>query len=722
MSVQSESQASWITELALLEINIRNEPEITQDELDSVVPLIDELMAAIQNMEIDDLESSESSSSSISVMSTSSESSESSGSSVSSEIIILPPTEGEAPAAGFNPPDFTQDGTGLAIVLEAGEERVVDGLLRYTTIHGKPGSTLTALPGAEFVKVDLPLDTGFDPDQFGHGLLIQGTANWVGSPCRSYSRATGAIRIDDTSLRLKDSPDGWRVSDEIVIANTQQDRVYKRYEVESRAEVVTITAKNGTEIRFTPKIQFDHPLGPHGETPHVGRLTHDVKFRSENPDNPGHIMFMAGAEVLIENCEIDGMSRTRNEVPVDITTYNPDGSVAYVATNRDGRRSLHCHKMGDSGSRVEIRNNSIRNSRRIGIAIHGTNSATVVDNVIEGVDGSGIFLEDQTSYSNHIARNLIVTCTGLGRRLGTNWGGVEKSKGVRFPQDMGWIGCGIWAVNRADTIEDNVISDAVQHGIIFTGYGQNLSAGPWATVTRPVVPTHRNEVYASGGHTLEQHPQGVKDRNKNPYKQFDEHVDLLGWHLRNSGFKSGHVMNIILRRPVLRNDPRISELAEGNSNNLHTRVGIALHFGNKSYDNGSLEIIDPIVEGWNIGFWIPVNASPTGWAKMMGGRLKNFVNVLLSPARKGTGRQVAITDTDFQASDMVPLPYLNTPKHSYDVYGSEEDGVDENGWQQSSLDLIGYRDEPVTVFIPSDPAATCADTDERIKGFVCDES
>ena len=116
-----------------------------------------------------------------------------------------PPLDPDPPPVGApgdgTLPDFRQDTN--AIVVE--NELIVVGQIRFTTLVVPDGRVLTLMPDADLIFMNVPIDTDLDPGQIGHGLLVQGGGrlNALGTPCRSYSRATSALFADDDLVLLR---------------------------------------------------------------------------------------------------------------------------------------------------------------------------------------------------------------------------------------------------------------------------------------------------------------------------------------------------------------------------------------------------------------------------------------------------------------------------------------------------------------------------------------
>jgi len=73
----------------------------------------------------------------------------------------------------------------------------------------------------------------------------------------------------------------------------------------------------------------------------------------------------------------------------------------------DGKYCLHLHRLS-SCPKCEFSNNAIENSHQRGIIVHGTHESLVENNVLYGVRGAGIYIEDGNEMANSIKYNVVV--------------------------------------------------------------------------------------------------------------------------------------------------------------------------------------------------------------------------------------------------------------------------------------------------------------------------
>ncbi len=66
--------------------------------------------------------------------------------------------------------------------------------------------------------------------------------------------------------------------------------------------------------------------------------------------------------------------------------------------------------MGISSQSI-LRGNAIENSQQRGIVVHGTHLATVEDNVLSDVRGTGIYVQDGNEMYNKIKYNVVICPT-----------------------------------------------------------------------------------------------------------------------------------------------------------------------------------------------------------------------------------------------------------------------------------------------------------------------
>lgn len=82
-------------------------------------------------------------------------------------------------------------------------------------------------------------------------------------------------------------------------------------------------------------------------------------------------------------------------------------SPSIISSGIDGKYCLHFHRLS-SCPKCEFSNNAIENSHQRGIIVHGTHESLVENNVLYGVRGAGIYIEDGNEMANSIKYNVVV--------------------------------------------------------------------------------------------------------------------------------------------------------------------------------------------------------------------------------------------------------------------------------------------------------------------------
>ena len=318
--------------------------------------------------------------------------------------------------------------------------------LTATTITVLPTGTLTlgttdapVLPGAsaEIVFRDVALQTGtleqpgIDPEQYGNGLLVFGEFTTRGAERTAYVRAADDILRGATSLQLSSVPDDWQVGDTLLLPQTSQTPILKRGIELDQTEEVVISAINGGIIELAEAIKFDH-LGI-SENPfeverfaHIGNLTRNVEFRSENGEGVrGHVFLTASAIVDVDNTSFIELGRTSAELITENTVLDESNQVVRIGANQAGRYAFHAHHLQNS---FELSGSVVVDGWRWGITVHNTDNSLVENNIVYDAAGAGIVTESGTETGNVFTGNLVIKVDG-GHQVGDKRGGVTRHTG-----------------------------------------------------------------------------------------------------------------------------------------------------------------------------------------------------------------------------------------------------------------------------------------------------
>lgn len=292
-----------------------------------------------------------------------------------------------------------------------------------------------------------------------------GTLEFFGQPKRSWTRLAASVSAGATAITLADALDGWQVGDEIAIAPSDFDAL--------AAEKRTIIAINGQTVTLNRALDFEH----WGAAPQaygnkmldmraeVGNLTRNILVMSEqneerqlpgfDPDSVdaqgkqngdgkrlevgrfgGHMMFMPGSKVFLQNVEITGMGQ--------------QGML--------GRYPVHWHLNQDASNGNFIRNSSIHDTFQRGLVLHQSNGVIAENNVLFNIPGHAVFVEDGIERNNVLAGNLVMRVTYVLRKHRLSLKDADDENLDRAERQSGF-----WLTNPQNIVRGNVVA-GVQNG------------------------------------------------------------------------------------------------------------------------------------------------------------------------------------------------------------------------------------------------------------------
>lgn len=324
--------------------------------------------------------------------------------------------------------------------------------------------TAPALPNvrAEIVIADQPLDSGFDPDQYGTGLIGFGKVTAHGSTkTPSFVRLAAEPRAGESTLALAQPVSGWRLGDRLILPDTRHLRDFERresYQPQWEQLVLAAVSDDGRTLTLTNPLRYDHPGARDGDDrleflPHVGNLTRNVVIRSANPNGTrGHALLTHRADVDIRYASFEDLGRT---------TIDPLDS----QLNHIGRYALHMHHvMGPritpaNGYQFTLIGNAVSNSAKWGVTVHNSHYGLVRENVIFNASGAGVMTEDGSESFNLFERNFVAVCFGTG--------GGAADRLFFNPPEFGLEGSAFWFRGPSNTVRDNVAATTSAYGYTF---------------------------------------------------------------------------------------------------------------------------------------------------------------------------------------------------------------------------------------------------------------
>ncbi|QEF99651.1 Hemolysin, chromosomal [Stieleria maiorica] len=491
--------------------------------------------------------------------------------------------------------------------------------LEVNTIHVMPsgvlqiGSEESPIVGsAEIVFADTPIETDFDPFQFGNGLLVFGSLETNGRDVTPYVRAATDINAGDTEIVVGSVPNDWQVGDEILLPGTNQRTGVKQSLTTETAFIADI---QGNRIVLSDAVTHDHhgisdnPFGVEVFA-HIANLTRNIELRSENPDGTrGHFLSTGHANVQIVDASFTSMGRTTGD-RLDDTMVDEFGNVINIGTNHTARYPIHAHH---NLGQFDVESSVVRDGLKWSITIHATDDANILNNIVYDVDGGGIVTEDGSEERNRFIGNLVAKVDG-GAAVGSRNGGGGS-------RDFALDGSGFWFRLASGTVEDNVVYDARGFGYNANGYGMSFTDNRG---TFDAFDSFKgNEVASSRGGIWLTWSQG-QTRFRNYERTLIE--DTLVWHVRSAGVESYHDANYTFQNFTVIGDPAVSNANEGSNSSIQFRATVGINMLKSTYENWSMIFDGLYVSGVNVAFGAPGNAGVEGTI-LRNAILESYINI-----------------------------------------------------------------------------------------------
>jgi hypothetical protein len=350
--------------------------------------------------------------------------------------------------------------------------------LRVSTVHvdehgsliiGTEDTPVTA--NARLVIRDTPIDFAIDPEQYGTGLLVEGTLRIHGLAKTSFERLSVEPLAGTTQLVFAAPVTGWQAGDRLFLADTRQLQGIgsgatsgSAYVPESEYAQVARISSDGLTVTLAEPLKFDHRGARDGDgvlaiLPHAANVTRNVTITSENPAGTrGHALFTGRANVDVRYADFENLGRTTS-ARLDSTTFNADNTVKHIGTNQIGRYAIHVHHLDgpetpqNNGYQYTLVGNvsngggSELHDFKWGLALHDSHYGLTQDNVITNWAGSGLVTEDGTESLNVIDHNFVARIWGIGGRADKDING-EISRGT-----------GIWLSGVNNIVTNNVVAN-----------------------------------------------------------------------------------------------------------------------------------------------------------------------------------------------------------------------------------------------------------------------
>ncbi len=624
---------------------------------------------------------------------------------------------------------------------------------------------------------DTELDTGvpgaagIDPRQYGKGLIVFGTVEVHGRSVEpTFVRFAEEPFATDSVLNVETPLVGWRPGDLLIVPDTRQIPFVSQKAFTSQAEEVVVKSISGATIALESPLAHDHAgprdvegnVGPTERSmlPHVGNLTRNVVFLSEDGavnGHRGHVLLLHRADIDIRYAAFVDLGRT-TIASLDSSIFDSDGILTKVGENQIGRYSLHLHhvmgpeNLTNTGYQLEVVGNVFHGMNKWGIAVHDTHYGLFRDNVAYAGIGSAIATEDGNESYNVFEHNFVVhTRAGDTQNtlLSVGRGGVFNTRKL-----FGTTRDAFWFSGEHNYVRDNVAANVPDFSYNYNGYyikatmrvpkfrGADLQdpdeyegwnyhgstsgmvAGRDRREGLPVLESARNEAYGATGQGLWlTWARGCCSVSY--YKQESLFEGYRFWHINHTGVYAFHESRNTFDDFVMRDDPAVSIL-----NGPNARFNRGFWLGTSSYENGQLIVRNFDIQGFNIGIAMPPNPQDgTGEPNVSvlhDGVLKNHINLQESfvagvSDKRAEIRNVSFTPVVTYASNSLPAQPVNirmspgTDKQMRPMRPSQMFVYDFNGVPGRSFQLYWVEQNPDAVVLPpnrpdlhlDDPDVTC---------------
>jgi hypothetical protein len=376
-------------------------------------------------------------------------------------------------ALDFNPNVNTDLQVGNLLVLLGGTLQV-----------GTAANPIAANVMANIVIANQPINTSFDPEQFGTGVIVLGTVVMHGAAKTPYATLSQEAHAGDTVLRLATPVSGWMAGDDLVLPDTRQltGDGASGYTYKPQWEQITVqtVSSDGLTVTLGAPLQFDH-LGARDANgvldylPQVMNNGRNIMVSSASMTGTrGYTLYTDQASVDIEYAGFCELGRTTNNLPNN-TTFDSHGNVTHQGTNEADRYAMTMlDLMGPTvvppnGYQFTLIGNVVDNDGdgntknpsniQWGIAINNSYYGLIKSNNVWSVAGVGMGVEDASASYNVFDHNMVVNVTGSSVRL-----------------DQQLQGDAFWFHNPNNTVTNNIAADinggswdVFSYGYVFDG-------------------------------------------------------------------------------------------------------------------------------------------------------------------------------------------------------------------------------------------------------------
>jgi G8 domain len=309
------------------------------------------------------------------------------------------------------------------------------------------------------------------------GISVTGTLSLHGKRYfRTWTRLAKSALVGGTELILQDAVN-WEPGQEVVLVTTamKDSREWHQNEVCTIASVSTPSPKSGvgTSVYLTKPIQYSH-IANAGYQAEVGLLSRAIVIQGSAADSepidkdPLNCALSPYANQLWDRygdtrapCEYTEITGFGGHVIVFGAGRGYVSGVEFYRmgqTNVLGRYPIHFHLLGNCPD-CYVTDSAFYRSYYRCVSIHGTNNATVSENVAYDVTGYCYYLEDGVEENNTLSFNLAAHIHKIGpdppgKSYGQTLQDYKEGPNLTLPADV--TASGFYITN----VHNNIIGNA----------------------------------------------------------------------------------------------------------------------------------------------------------------------------------------------------------------------------------------------------------------------
>lgn len=290
----------------------------------------------------------------------------------------------------------------------------------------------------------------WDPKQASIALMTWGKVRIKGKDKLDFSECASDILENQDRIQLKQSPEGWKKGDLIVISGTENindNEIIEIKEVSGNTIILKETTKRthkGVKLEGTNYYTY------------VANLSRNISIRSfhtsieDKHTKRGHVMFMFNGDVIVKNASFKDLGRTNkvnilDDLNIGIPVVTGSGDKRKVSLpsfinepetdpskieNQRGRYALHFHKTLRGKNKENLilaQGNVVWGSPGWGM-VHHDSHADFSDNVVLQINGGGMVAESGSETG--IWKNNFVT-GGAPKRVNNEPNGIPLTDIIR---------------------------------------------------------------------------------------------------------------------------------------------------------------------------------------------------------------------------------------------------------------------------------------------------